>query len=67
MKINDVVFVGFAKSELAEIREKTGKDGHEELYLGFGQEIADIVGRDVTTVISPRGRICIISIGEEVE
>lgn len=60
MKINEVVFFGFTRKELEDIRRGTGRDSEDEFDLGFTQEITDVVGADAITLIQPGGQISII-------
>lgn len=64
MKINDIIFLGFTRKELGAIRKQTGKTGEEEFSLDFTQEVADVVGVDVLTVIQPGGQVSLIKAGE---
>lgn len=64
MKINEVVFFGFTQKELEEIRKGTSRSGNEEFDLGFTQEIADLIGVDVMTLIQPGGQVALIKAGE---
>ena len=64
MKINEVVFFGFTQKELGAIRKQTGKTAAEELDLGFVQDVADIAGADVMTLIQAGGQIALIKAGE---
>ncbi|MCI8401115.1 MAG: hypothetical protein HFI38_03305 [Lachnospiraceae bacterium] len=63
MKLNEIVFLGFTKAEIARIRKEIGKTGDEKLDLNFGQEVADILGFDVGTLILPRNRAAMVKMG----
>lgn len=63
MKINEVVFFGFTQKELGDIRKGTSRSGNEEFDPGFTQEIADVIGVDVMTLIQPGGQISLIKAG----
>lgn len=63
MKLKDVIFAGFTKEELAEIRKVKGT-GEGEMSLTDSQDIADIIGSDVMSVIVPGGQAAIIKAGE---
>ena len=60
MKLNEIIFCGFSKAELDQVREKTGKEGEEEYTIPFSQEVAEVVGSGVTTIISPDGAVALI-------
>lgn len=64
MKIKEIVFFGFNRSELRQIRRGTGKSGEEDYSEDFTQEVADIVGVDILTLIQPDGQISLIKAGE---
>lgn len=63
MKINDVVFQGFSRTELRAIRKQTGKSGDEEMDYNFTQEVSDIICTDVAIIVMP-GFAAIIKVGE---
>lgn len=63
MKLKDVTFWGFTQEELKQIRKEKGS-GEEEITLITSQDIADIVGFDVITIIAPGGQIAIMKAGE---
>lgn len=63
MKLKDNVFWGFTKEELEEVRKVKGA-GDRQVSLADSQDIADIVGTDVMTIIVPGGKIAFIKAGE---
>ncbi|MCI6140434.1 MULTISPECIES: hypothetical protein [Clostridium] len=63
MKINEVRFLDFNRTELRAIRKETGKTGEEELTVGFTQDVADIIGADVAVFIM-QGTTAIVKAGE---
>lgn len=63
-KINEVVFYGFTNKELETIRDKTGKTGEDEFNMAFTQEVSDLLGFDVLTIIQPGGRVNLMKAGE---
>lgn len=63
MKLKDVIFVGFTKEELAEIRKVKGT-GEGKMSLTDSQDIADVIGSDVMTIIVPGGQVAIMKAGE---
>lgn len=64
MKTKEIVFRGFNRSELRQIKKRIGKSGEEDCNMNFVQEVADIVGADVFTLIQPDGQISLIKAGE---
>ena len=63
MKLKDATFWGFTKKEPEQVRKVKGS-GEREISLTDSQDIADIVGVDVVTAITPGGQIAIIKAGE---
>lgn len=63
MKINEVKFLGFNRTELRAIRKETGKTGEEELDVNFTQNVSDIIGADVAVFIM-QGSTAIVKAGE---
>lgn len=63
MKIKEVMFYGFSKTELEQVRKETGRDSEEEYTPVFAQEVADAVQADVITITCPDGRILLVKGG----
>lgn len=63
MKLNEIVFLGFTKAEIARLRQETGRTGDEEVDLNFGQEVADLFGFDVGTLILPGNQTAVMKMG----
>lgn len=64
MKLNDVEFYGFTRSELEHVRKETGKTGEEDITLSFGQTLADMFECSIATMIMPGDVVAIIKAGE---
>lgn len=64
MKLKDIVFFGFTQKELAAIRKATGEDEDQEYTISLAQEIADVVGSDVATLILPGCNLALVKMGE---
>ncbi len=64
MKLKEVVFIGFEKKELTQIRQQISEAGDEDYYLGFGQQAADVIGADIAAVILPVGRVVLVKVGD---
>lgn len=65
MKLKDAIFYGFTDEDLEEIRKAKGAG--EEDALDSSQDIADIIGSDVITMILPGLQITFIKGAKEVE
>lgn len=63
-KINEVLFYGFTNKELERIRKEIGKTGEDEFNMAFTQEVSDLLGFDVLTIIQPGGRVDLMKAGE---
>ena len=66
MKLKDAIFYGFTDEGLEEIRKIKGTS-ENEITFSDSQDIADIVGFDVATLIVPGGQIVFIKGAKEVE
>lgn len=66
MKLKDAIFYGFTDEDLEEIRKIKGTS-ENEITFSDSQDIADIVGFDVATLIVPGGQIVFIKGAKEVE
>ena len=65
MKLKDAIFYGFTDEDLEEIRKVKGAG--EEEAIAASQDIADIVGAYVITMILPGFQITFIKGAKEVE
>ena len=66
MKLKDAIFCGFTDEDLEEIRKAKGA-GENEITFSDSQDIADIIGVDVITMILPGFQITFIKGAKEVE
>ncbi len=59
-KIQDLMLYGFTKDEMSKIREHVGGNCTEEVTSGFVQECCDLIGEDISLLITPdcAGLIC---------
>lgn len=65
MKIKDVKLAGFTKREQERVRQMPGVGSEEEMFLNYGQMVADLIGVDIGTVIHPGGKVSLIKLGGE--
>ena len=63
IKLTDVSFLGFSREERNRIREHMEESDTTELSFDFVQSVADIVGRDVATMIVPFAPIALVKLG----
>ena len=63
MKIKDARFLGFTEKEQKEVCRLSNVDGEEEMFLNYGQMVADLIGADVGTMIQPGGKVSLIKLG----
>lgn len=54
-KVEGMPFIGFTKEEIVKIKRYLNKNHVEILSFGIVQDIADLIGADIGTAITPSG------------
>ncbi|WP_418750610.1 hypothetical protein [Frisingicoccus sp.] len=55
LKVEGMPFIGFTKEEIVKIKRYLNKNHVEILSFGIVQDIADLIGADIGTAITPSG------------
>ena len=66
LKVEGMPFIGFTKEEIVQIKRYLNKNHVEILSFGIVQDIADLIGADIGTAITPSG-ISILKMSLEAE